>query len=475
MPAPSHARRNPRIEVLRLVAVVAVTVFHVFQTWFSAATAGTWSCGTLTLALLGVTSLLGTFGNHVFYMVSGMFLVPGAAARSHDVGFWPGEGRRLVRRALPIVATVALYAPVALAVSTWVVPIEGVAVGEVEWLVGGLEFIWVYLVLVALSPLVGWAWARWRHHGALVGALVVVVWAVNAYIAFVSPGEELRSLLEWRKLMSAVSYLVAFLVGGELGARRPARRSRARAALVGVAAVCVAAETTAACAGDLSLMAALSYKSTSLLSFALAVAAVALAASEPEGVGATSAEEGAAAAAAAPAAATPAGAAATSPSAAATAAAAGPMENLPAAATPSAAAPTTTAATAPMAAVGTPTSATSAASAGASAADPTGALSETPAATPVSPAGASPHGGLAAHAERVTPAILGFYVAQSMFLNLWRPAVESACATALAAAGEAAFVACGLALACALVAALLFVDLHLRVPLLRHLGLIASQ
>lgn len=409
MPAPSHARRNPRIEVLRLVAVVAVTVFHVFQTWFSAATAGTWSCGTPTLALLGITSLFGTFGNHVFYMVSGMFLVPGAAARSHDVGFWPGEGRRLVRRALPIVATVALYAPVALAVSTWVVPIEGVAVGEVEWLVGGLEFIWVYLVLVAIAPLVGWAWARWRHHGALVGALVVVVWAVNAYIAFVSPGEELRSLLEWRKLMSAVSYLVAFLVGGELGARRPARRSRARAALVCIAAACVLVETVAACAGKLSLMAALSYKSTSLLSFALAVAAVTLAASEPEGAGATPVADGVAAGAAAPATATPAAETPVSPAA------------------------------------------------------------------PTSPAGAGPYHGLAAHAEQVTPAILGFYVAQSMFLNLWRPAVESACAAALAAAGEAAFVACGLALACALVAALLFVDLHLRVPLLRHLGLIASQ
>ena len=417
MPATSHARRNPRIEVLRLVAVVAVAAFHVFQTWFSAATAGTWTCGTLTLVLLGVVSLLGAFGNHVFYMVSGMFLVPGAAARSHDAGFWPDEGRRLVRRALPIVATVALYAPIALAVSTWVVPIEGVAVGEVEWLVGGLEFIWVYLVLVALSPVVGWAWARWRHHGALVGALVVVVWAVNAYIAFVSPGEELRSLLEWRKLMSAVSYLVAFLVGGELGARRPAQRSRARAALVGVAAACVLAETAAACAGNLSLMAALSYKSTSLLSFALAVAAVALAASEPEGVGATPAADNAAAESAAPAAdaaETPAADAAETPAAAATEA-------------------------------------------------------------PVSPAGAGPRGGLAARAERVTPAILGFYVAQSMFLNLWRPAVESACTAALAAAGEAAFVACGLALACALVAALLFVDLHLRVPLLRRLGLIASQ
>ena len=425
MPATSHARRNPRIEVLRLVAVVAVTVFHVFQTWFSAATAGTWDCGTPTLALLGITSLLGAFGNHVFYMVSGMFLVPGAAARSHDADFWPGEGRRLARRALPIVATVALYAPVALAVSTWVVPIEGVAVGEVEWLVGGLEFIWVYLVLVALSPVVGWAWARWRHHGALVGALVVVVWAVNAYIAFVSPGEELRSLLEWRKLMSAVSYLVAFLVGGELGARRPARRPRARAALVGAAAACVAAETAAACAGDLSLMAALSYKSTSLLSFALAVAAVALAASEPEGADATLATEDAGTA----------------------------TEGVPEAAgdaMDAPKAPVTLAGAQPEAPTTAPTA-------------------------PVSPAGASPRGGLAARAERVTPAILGFYVAQSMFLNLWRPAVESACAAALAAAGEAAFVACGLVLACALVAALLFVDLHLRVPLLRRLDLIASQ
>ena len=272
--APRKAPRDARIEALRIVAIAAIAVFHAFQTWFSAATDGTLPVGAPTLAALGCVSLLGAYGNHVFFAISGLFLIPGAARASRKPGYWDDQARRTARRALTIGVTVALYAAVSLAVSAWVTPVAGVSLGETAWLVGGLEFIWVYLVLVCLAPVMGWVWARVRRPGAIVSALAVIVFVVNAYIAFVSPGEEVRGLLEWRKLMSAASYLVAFLAGGALA---ETRRTHARGALIACASVAVAIELAGALAGDGRLLASLSFKSTSLLSFLLAMASVAAA------------------------------------------------------------------------------------------------------------------------------------------------------------------------------------------------------
>lgn len=279
-------RRNPRIEVLRLVAIAGIAVFHTFQTWFDAAIAGSWQASPLALVAVGLISLLGAYGNHVFFLISGYFLVPravGAATATTAAagtpgqggGYWAAQARQTARRALPILASVALYALLALAVSAWVVPMERVSIHKAQWLVGGLQFIWVYLVVVVATPVIGWVWARVRRPQAIVAALVVVVFAVNAYIAFFSPGDEARGLLEWRKLMSAVSYLVAYLVGGALAERGLPRAHGLLGAFVLVALV---TEGAAGLSGNTALLAALSFKSTSLVSFALAVASLGVAA-----------------------------------------------------------------------------------------------------------------------------------------------------------------------------------------------------
>ena len=267
--------RNLSIEALRLVAIAGIAIFHTFQPWFAAATDGTWQAGAPALAALGCVSLLGAYGNNVFFLVSGFFLVPRAARAAGEPGYWGRQAHALGRRALVIGASVALYAAIALAVSTWVVPLDGVSIGQAGWLLGGLEFIWVYLACVAAVPVIGWTWQRVRRPRAVVAALVAAVFAVNAYIAFISPGSEVRGLLEWRKLMSAVTYLVAFLAGGALGEKNLARPGRALAASCGAALLL---EGGAAVAGNTWLLGALSFKSTSLLSFALAAASVALAA-----------------------------------------------------------------------------------------------------------------------------------------------------------------------------------------------------
>lgn len=271
--------RNPRIEALRLVAIVGIAVFHTFQPWFAAITDGSWDAAPLTRSVLGCISLLGAYGNHVFFLISGFFLVPRAVAAARGEGYWGSQARAVVRRALPVLATVAIYALLALAVSTWVVPMERVSFQSAGWLVGGLQFIWVYLVVIALVPVIGWVWARLRRPRTAVCAIVAVVLLVNLYIAFVSPGDDVRGLLEWRKLMSAVSYLAAFLVGGALSGLRLDGLARA---LVPIAAFSVLVESFAGVTGDLRLLDALSFKSTSALSFALAVSSLAWAAKSGE-------------------------------------------------------------------------------------------------------------------------------------------------------------------------------------------------
>lgn len=275
-------RRNPRIEALRLVAIAGIAVFHTLLPWFDMAQLGWWEPSAPVALLLGVTSLLGAFGNHVFFLVSGLFLLPRAVAAADSPSFWRDQARGVARRAGTILASVALYAAVALAVSTWVTPVPGVSLAETGWLVGGLEFIWVYLVVVALCPALGWVGRRLPHARAGALFLLACVFVVNGYIAFFSPGEEVRGLLEWRKLMSAVTYLASFVAGGLLSR---ARLDRAPLALACGVAATLAVEGLAALAGDLALMDALSFKSTSLLSFVLAVGAVALAARPLPGAG----------------------------------------------------------------------------------------------------------------------------------------------------------------------------------------------
>ena len=279
----TKAPRNARIEALRLVAIVAIAVFHTFQPWFAQAT-GTgamdlaFAPAVPTLAALGFINLLGAFGNNVFFMISGYFLVPGAAAAVGADDYWKTQAHRIVRRAASILVTVALYAALALVFSRLVTPIDGVSPSETYWLLEGLEFIWVYLAVIVLVPAIGWLWAHLPHRKMLVWALTAAVFALNAYVAFVSPGSSERGLLEWRKLLSAATYLVAFLFGGILAERQKFFRKPASGMAI-TCAIALFAEILLAASGRTEQLAATSYKSTSLLSFAMAVAAVASCAS----------------------------------------------------------------------------------------------------------------------------------------------------------------------------------------------------
>lgn len=268
--------RDARVEALRLAAIAGIAVFHTFQPWFAVAVSGAWVPGAAALWALGAISLLGAFGNHVFFAISAYFLIPSVVRASQKQGYWGIQARKTVRRLVTVAVSVALWAAIALGVNAWVAPVPGVGLTSVSWLTVGLEFIWVYAALIAVTPLIGWLWSRMRRPHLLALSVIVAILAVSAYIAFVSPGDSERGLFEWRKLMSAASYLASFLMGGIIGTA--GERSRGLHGkwwpFAAVLAASLAVEGAAAVTGNLSLLSALSFKSTSLLSFLLATAAL---------------------------------------------------------------------------------------------------------------------------------------------------------------------------------------------------------
>ena len=272
------AAREPRVEALRLVAAASIAVFHTFMPWFYELThcygLGAYIVDNpVATPLLGFFNLLGAFGNNVFFFISGLFLVPAAARASLQDGYWAAQRAKSAARVKQMLATVVLYLALVLAVSTFIVPIEGVSLGKLPSLLVWLEFIWVYLALTALAPVIGWVWARLRHPKAVAAATIAAVFAVNAYIAFFDMGDLDRGLRDWRKLMSAATYFAAFIGGAALAdvRLRPGAAATLLAAAVGVS---LGVECKLAWSRELLLMYATSFKSTSALSFAMAAAAV---------------------------------------------------------------------------------------------------------------------------------------------------------------------------------------------------------
>lgn len=270
--------REPRVEALRLVAAASIAVFHTFMPWFYELThcygLGAYIVDNpVATPLLGFFNLLGAFGNNVFFFISGLFLVPAAAGASLQDGYWAAQRSKTAARVRQMLATVVLYLALTLGVSAFAAPIEGVSLASLPSLLVWLEFIWVYLALTALAPAIGWAWARLRHPKAITAAIIALVFAVNAYIAFFNMGDLDRGLLDWRKLMSAVTYFAAF-VGGAVLADVRLRPGAAAALLAAAIGVSLCVECRLAWSRELLLMYATSYKSTSVLSFAMAAAAV---------------------------------------------------------------------------------------------------------------------------------------------------------------------------------------------------------
>ncbi|MFT9009245.1 MAG: acyltransferase family protein [Bifidobacterium sp.] len=302
----SKKMRNERIEFLRVCAIIGISAFHVLLAWFQQASgldaihpqavashANLLADSFPSMWLMSVVNLLGAWGNHVFYMISGFFLISSLAAQSRQVGFWRRQCVATLRRCVVIIVTLAFYAGIALLVNAYVMPIPGV--GASTWLGMDLEFIWLYLIFVAIAPAIAWAIERIGSFRAemLVVAMLVVVYLLNGYIAFFDQGNlDGRGLGDWRKQMSAITYLFSFVFAGLIGRRlREAQSSAEDSKLHGlvecmkspkvlkclilVACACIVTLTgILAFSRRNDLLYALSFKSTSVLSFVMALLAL---------------------------------------------------------------------------------------------------------------------------------------------------------------------------------------------------------
>lgn len=305
--AETQSRARTRIlsvEILRVVSMLGIAVFHTFKPWFEQLTTGDMAnvhlpvdplmLGSLMhpipLLVLGFIDQLGAWGNHVFIMISGCFLLPRAIEYASSDGADASQRQQTARRAKHILFTVGLYGLCALLVDTIYPGATSASLESTTWLTQGLQFIWVYLVIVVACPLIARVWRHCRRPEMLLAATALFVYAVNLYIAFVSPGSSERSLFEWRKIMSAVTYGLSFVIGGWIAMRCQERSGKDKKSSLLVlllsVTVTILIEAYAALKGDLLLLDALSFKSTSLLACAMATTALAFALSVPRELGA---------------------------------------------------------------------------------------------------------------------------------------------------------------------------------------------
>lgn len=282
------AARNIPIEALRLVAVAGIAVFHTFQWTFQAVCVGAVEYAPLAMSpysgVLGFINLLGCWANEVFFMISGYFLIASAASAWDGGATWKSQMQRTAQRLGKVVMPTAFYCLVALAWSTVVSPIPDVTLNTQYWYTLGLEFIWVYAATVFMAPWFGLAKSRLpqKTYTATVIAVGILAFVVNGYLAAMSAtsGGEFSWL---QKLMSAATYVVAFLIGGLLRDVTDVMDSD-RVGALGICPLVTVLVLTAILEGELSFtgklaaMATLSYKSTSLISFALAAASLLFAA-----------------------------------------------------------------------------------------------------------------------------------------------------------------------------------------------------
>lgn len=282
------AARNIPIEALRLVAVAGIAVFHTFQWTFQATCVGAVEYAPLAMfpysGVLGFINLLGCWANEVFFMISGYFLIA-SAARAWDGGAtWKSQMQRTAQRLGKVVMPTAFYCLVALAWSTVVSPIPDVTLSTHYWYTLGLEFIWVYAATVFMAPWFGLAKSRLpqKTYQMTVIAVGILAFVANGYLAAMSATS--AGEFSWlQKIMSAATYVIAFLIGGLLRDVTDAMDSdRAGAlgtrSLAAVLTFVTILEGELSFTGNLTAMAALSYKSTSLISFALAAASLLFAA-----------------------------------------------------------------------------------------------------------------------------------------------------------------------------------------------------
>lgn len=275
----SKASRNTSIEALRLIAVAGIAIFHTFQWTFQAVCTGLPEYAMLAVfphsGALGFINLLGCWANEVFFMISGYFLIPSAVRALQNGSSARGLIYKSFTRLKKIVLSTLFYCTACLFVSMYVYPLPEISLHEIGWLTLGIEFIWAYAASVLLVPMIALAGQRIGSKRApfVVALLVFATFGINCYIA--ATANEVAGAVLWRKLMSAVTYLVAFIAAGAMrfvlehhGNASGAQKSKI--ALIELVTATIALELLLSANSQYDALWKLSYKSTSVISFILA-------------------------------------------------------------------------------------------------------------------------------------------------------------------------------------------------------------
>ena len=281
------AARNISIEALRLVAVAGIAIFHTFQWTFQAVCAGAPEYAPLAASpysgLLGFINLLGCWANEVFFMISGYFLIPSAARDLQSGLSMQDLTSKSLARLKKIVFPTLFYCAACLLVSMYIYPLPEISLHEIGWLTLGIEFIWVYAASVLLVPVIVLARRQIGSKRAplVVALFVLATFGINLYIA--ATATEAGGIVLWRKLMSAVTYLVAFIAAGEMRfileyCNKASTAQKSKFVLIGLTTVTNALELLLSANSQYDALWMLSYKSTSVIPFILAAASVATAA-----------------------------------------------------------------------------------------------------------------------------------------------------------------------------------------------------
>lgn len=270
-----------------MVAVAGIAIFHTFQWTFQAVCTGLPEYVPLAAfpysGALGFINLLGCWANEVFFMISGYFLIPSAVRALQNGSSAQDLTLKSLDRLKKIVLPTLFYCATCLIVSMYVYPLPEISLHEIGWLTLGIEFIWVYPVSVLLVPVIAVIRQQIGSKRApfVVALLVLATFGINCYIA--ATANEAAGIVLWRKLMSAVTYLVAFIAAGEMrfvleyhGNASGARKSKI--VLIGLVGATIALELLLSANSQYNTPWKLSYKSTSVISFILAAASVAAAA-----------------------------------------------------------------------------------------------------------------------------------------------------------------------------------------------------
>ncbi len=263
------ANRNTSIEALRLVAVAGIAIFHTFQWTFQAVCTGLPEYVPLAAfpysGALGFINLLGCWANEVFFMISGYFLIPSAVRALQNGSSAQDLTLKSLGRLKKIVLPTLFYCAVCLLVSMYVYPLPEISLHEIGWLTLGIEFIWVYAASVLLVPVI----ASIRQRIGSIKARLSKRSSCSQHLESIATSrrrQTKRRIVLWRKLMSAVTYLVAFIAAGEMrfvleyhGNASGAQKSKI--VLIGLVGATIALELLLSANSQYDALWKLSYKS----------------------------------------------------------------------------------------------------------------------------------------------------------------------------------------------------------------------